>query len=765
MPRFQSLIHFIKRISFHIGRSWEWLTYVESADPIRRILNRGLAGVIVILLLSIAVIIPVFILTNDAATVPALVGIPFYVAIWWLNRRGTPYGGALLTLFMILGILLGASPATYVKPDTPIPLVFIFPIMAAALFVRPSAGIAAIVVLMGLVAVQMNATNVETNTAWRFLLIGTLNLAEISVFLVIGSSIFIRALRRSIAANEALQQLNIIEREHRQLAEALRQTMAAITGTLNLDSIMRSLLENVALVVPNERASIALIEGNNARAVYWRNLPPEFETYFKQTTFPLDNSNFGRVWQMGKPHLIPDTSLDPSWIVLPIAARVYSYLGVPIRVHGQIIGVLSLYGTKSNFFSSSDADRLQAFADQAAVALENAQLYSDVRRYANELEQRVEERTKELEQAKERVETILDNSSDVIVLAGADYMIQQINPVFNRVFGYSSTEILGQPLESLVEPDSAQTFAAALQRVSSSKQPDRVEIVACGKDTVRFDADVALSPIVGKVGQGDQVVGFVCSLRDITARKQLEINLHKTLEREVELGELKSRFVSMASHELRTPLTVIQTTHDLLLRAPNQLTPQQQQIQLNRIQKSIQQMVVLLDDVLTFSRADAGKLEFVPRQIDLFQFCQELYNDFRRTAGTRQQFQFTRTGPCAAMWMDEKLLRHIIGNLLANATKYSPDQGTITFELRCNSDHAVFIVSDEGIGIPAADQPYIYQAFHRATNVGATPGTGLGMSIVKQSVDLHGGTITLTSAEQRGTTFTVTLPNVMPESR
>jgi signal transduction histidine kinase len=169
-------------------------------------------------------------------------------------------------------------------------------------------------------------------------------------------------------------------------------------------------------------------------------------------------------------------------------------------------------------------------------------------------------------------------------------------------------------------------------------------------------------------------------------------------------------------------------------------------------------MTSLLDDVLLFSKVEAGKLEFNPKPLVLKKFCSDLVEELQLGIGVNHKLTFVYSSPCQNACMDEKLLMHILGNLLSNAIKYSPQDTTILFGCYCNEEEVIFEVKDEGIGIPTEDQGRLFESFHRAKNVGNIPGTGLGLAIVRNSVDLHGGRIIVESEAGVGTTFKVILP-------
>jgi signal transduction histidine kinase len=256
------------------------------------------------------------------------------------------------------------------------------------------------------------------------------------------------------------------------------------------------------------------------------------------------------------------------------------------------------------------------------------------------------------------------------------------------------------------------------------------------------------------VSAEDEVMAIV---RDITERKRAEEDIRKALEKEKELGELKSRFVTMASHEFRTPLATILSSTELLEHYSHKWGEEKKLKHLQRIQAAVKHMTELLNDVLVIGKAEAGKLEFQPTPLELAQFCRELVEEMQLPAGSHT-IAFRTQGQCTTACMDEKLLRHILSNLLSNAIKYSPQCGTVHFDLVCEQGKAVFRIKDDGIGIPVTEQAQLFNSFHRASNVGTISGTGLGLAIVKKSVDLHGGNIKVDSEVGFGTTFTATLP-------
>jgi signal transduction histidine kinase len=249
---------------------------------------------------------------------------------------------------------------------------------------------------------------------------------------------------------------------------------------------------------------------------------------------------------------------------------------------------------------------------------------------------------------------------------------------------------------------------------------------------------------------------------EVALRRQLsETAIRVALEKEKELSELKSRFWSMAAHEIRNPMTSILGCAQMLEHDFN-LPEERRREFLYMIQQSVRRMDQLLNDLLAVGRVEGGSLTFAPAPLDLEQFCQRLVEEIQFSAGAHQGIVFHRQGDCEQTCLDQKLLRHILTNLLSNAIKYSPHGSPVYLDLTCRDQQVTLQIRDTGIGIPPEAQRHLFEPFQRASNVGNIPGTGLGMTMVKRCVDLHGGRIAVESEVGRGTTFVVQLPQHQP---
>jgi signal transduction histidine kinase len=234
--------------------------------------------------------------------------------------------------------------------------------------------------------------------------------------------------------------------------------------------------------------------------------------------------------------------------------------------------------------------------------------------------------------------------------------------------------------------------------------------------------------------------------------------LEQTFAQQQELSHLKLRLFSMISHEVRTPLSVILASSQLLAEILEPKIEQSQLKNLYRIQTSAKLMNRLITDILTLTRAEAGKLECKPEWIDIEAFCLNLLDDIQSSNTTQHTLYFTSEGKCGRAYLDEKLLYSILSNLLINAMKYSFSGSQVYLKLRCEPEQLEFEVQDQGIGILQSDRDNIFTPFYRGQNVESISGSGLGLAVVKKCLELQNGTIHVDSQAGAGTKFTVSLP-------
>jgi PAS domain S-box-containing protein len=366
---------------------------------------------------------------------------------------------------------------------------------------------------------------------------------------------------------------------------------------------------------------------------------------------------------------------------------------------------------------------------------------------------------KQLEEQLQRTsserEAILNSALVGIVLSVARRH-EWVNEKFAQMLGYPRQVLIGQPADHL-HPD-----AESWERFGAEARAALVETGSyiCERQLRRRNGELFWVEMGGScIRPHDPDSGVIWTFLDVTERKRSEAGIRGALEQQKTLNELRNRFVTMTSHEFRTPLAAILSAEELLRHYGDRL-PQAERIEiLDGIAAGVKRMSRMIDRVLLLGKADAGMLDFKPQRIKLAPLCRQFIEDARaQQPGDRSQVALEIGEQVGEGAYDEKLLRHIFSNLLSNALKYSPGGGQVRFKVRRAEASTVFEVADQGIGIPTNEIPHLFGPFHRASNVGEIQGTGLGLAIVKSAVEMHGGTIQVSSVAGEGTAFTVCLP-------
>lgn len=368
-----------------------------------------------------------------------------------------------------------------------------------------------------------------------------------------------------------------------------------------------------------------------------------------------------------------------------------------------------------------------------------------------------------LRQSEERFRSLVESALDIIMLLEADGTIGYVSPSIESVLGYTTTEPIGQKVFEWIHPEDV-IHASYHLTASSAEGTARIssiefEFRCRHKDGSWRTLEAIRCPFSGSsLAEQGTTLHLMVNARDITERKRLA-ETRLALEREKELSALKTRFFSMASHEFRTPLSTALAAAQVLENSSEVWQDSEKRLRnLRRIQDAVNNMVQMLNDILTINRAETGKLDFKPKRLDLEDFCQQLVDEMRLNAGEQYQLHFTCQGIVIPAYLDEKLLHSILSNLLWNAIKYSPQGGEISLSLEFQPRLIFFRVVDHGIGIPPEDLGQLFEPFQRGRNVRTIPGTGLGLVVVKKCVELHHGTISIDSELGEGTTCNIVLP-------
>ncbi|MBZ0282886.1 MAG: PAS domain S-box protein [Anaerolineae bacterium] len=361
-----------------------------------------------------------------------------------------------------------------------------------------------------------------------------------------------------------------------------------------------------------------------------------------------------------------------------------------------------------------------------------------------------------IRESESRYRLLAENITDMVIRLNLKAEYVYVSPSSQTVLGYEPEEMIGQSGFNFIHPDDLPAIQQAFIEAAGQRTP-YAPLIA------RFrhkDGHYVWLEILGRTIWSDetgQPIEFVTSSRDITVRKQAEEALLQTLAKEKELNELKSRFVTIASHEFRTPLTAILSSAEMLIRYRARMEDEQINRKLNGIAEQVQYLANIIEDVLSLERMKSGKVEFKPAEMDLDLLCRDVIENFESHPEMANRLHYTNAS-VPSVNLDKRLMRQVIINLVGNAIKYSPENRPVFVSLK-HQDNAIMLeVRDQGIGIPKDDLNHLYEAFHRAANVGTISGTGLGLSITRQAIELHGGTISIQSEVGVGTTVTVHIP-------
>lgn len=365
---------------------------------------------------------------------------------------------------------------------------------------------------------------------------------------------------------------------------------------------------------------------------------------------------------------------------------------------------------------------------------------------------------------------IIESSEDAIIAKDLEGRITSWNPGAERLFGYGAAEAIGQHISLIIPQDRLPEEARIIKAIREGKKVEHFETVRLTKAGQAIPISLTISPV--RNGRG-RIIGASKIARDITRQKQAEERekaytahledmvaqrteeLDLALQKEKELGQLKSRFVSMASHEFRTPLSSVKLSASLIEKYAQPYQDAHIDKHLAKIKKSVNDLSAILDDFLSLEKLESGKISLSLTEFGLAEFCRETAGEMQLLARPGQRIIYAHSGQTDLVRLDQQLLKHCLHNLLSNAIKYSGDDTIIRFETTTGNGECRLSVADQGIGIPEADQAQLFGAFFRAGNTGSIQGTGLGLNIVARYAGLMDGSVSFVSRPGEGTTFTL----------
>ncbi len=410
-----------------------------------------------------------------------------------------------------------------------------------------------------------------------------------------------------------------------------------------------------------------------------------------------------------------------------------------------------------------------------------------------------------------RLKAIFDTTVDGIITINRQGIIEECNLAAARMFGYKPEEMINHNVSILMPEPHQSKHDGYIQNYQTTR---KAKIIGIGREVEGQRKDGSTFPLrlgVSEVILDDSTVIYTGVIHDLTVQKEIEnqikklnenleerINLRtdelsntvnklltsnkkleheinerkkaeealreskkeisKALEREKELGQLKTRFVTMASHEFRTPLSTILSSTSLIDKYIKADLAEKSEKHIDRIKSSVTHLTSILNDVLSLSKLEEGKEDINPEPFIMTDLCTDVINSMNGMIKEGQEIKHTGINESTEVVLDQKLLRNILFNLLSNAIKYSPEGKTIYCQTEISDKLLKISIQDQGIGIPKEDQEHLFSRFFRATNASNIQGTGLGLNIVKKYLDLMGGGILFESEEGKGTRFDIAIP-------
>ncbi len=384
---------------------------------------------------------------------------------------------------------------------------------------------------------------------------------------------------------------------------------------------------------------------------------------------------------------------------------------------------------------------------------------------------------------------IIQNAIDGIITIDDRGKVESINPAACKLFLYTPEEVIGNNVSMLMPEPYHGEHDGYLHRYQQTGDPHIIgtgrEVTGLRKDGTRFPFRLGVSEVQysgRKIYAGfihdtshqreaeDRLREYAIHLEELVEERTLSLRnslealqqakeeVSLSLEKEKELGQLKSRFVSMASHEFRTPLSAIQLSSSLIDKYAQPFDNPNIKKHIARIKNAVSNLTTILNDFLSLEKLEAGKVEPLFTEFDLVKLAEEITEEMQTVAKENQNILYQHTGTTSTIKLDQNLVKNCVLNLIGNAIKYSGENTFIEFNTEINEKGCIITVKDNGIGIPDTDQKHLFEAFFRAHNTGNIPGTGLGLNIVARYANLMHGKIDFESNVNQGTLFTISFP-------
>ncbi len=508
----------------------------------------------------------------------------------------------------------------------------------------------------------------------------------------------------------------------------LLEIARSLTQELNLDKLLQRILELAAEMLAGKAGLIALREQSGGWQIgASHGIQPTFLQYLKPilAEIPENDDQAGRE--------IPQVNRILQLLTKRASMNLLTGVGLPLISEKRVIGLIFIFRGYQGNFSANDRAILQSFADQAAIAVINAQLYTQV--------------TTE----KSRLDALLDSAADGIIIMGANHQIERSNQAFARLLRKDVSLIENRPHDEIIKWESLQQ-GSSLEEAELSGWPLTANANLYVEGNLRRPEDdlipvgITYAPLLS--GEG-KLINIIASIRDITHFREAE--------------ELKSVFVSVVSHELKTPVALIKGYVGTLRREDVSWESEIVQDSLKVIEDEADRLTELIENLLDASRLQAGGFNLNLAEIKIDKMAAEVGERIQsRTELHRITTQFPDEFP--SIVGDQNRIEQIFYNLLENAVKYSPEGGEIRISGQLRPKQIIVCIQDQGTGISREDIPHVFDRFYRADDAARnTQGAGLGLYLSRAIIEAHNGRIWVEPRSERGTRICFSIPREMEE--
>lgn len=504
--------------------------------------------------------------------------------------------------------------------------------------------------------------------------------------------------------------------------EYLLQISRAMTSRLDLPSLLRLILDSAADLVRAEAGLVALRRGRSTTLAVQASmgipagLLPRFAPLL--TDFPIQAEQY----------VIPELQTRLNLVARAIRLPLTQVVALPLIFQERLLGLIYLFRSGTIAFSENDSAVLASFADQAAIAVRNAQLYQQV------------------SAEKRQLDTIIEHSADGVMILDGEMRVQVFNRALSQMTGWPADRAIGRPCYEVLALEGVTGHNLCGVEGEGVEFPDGRPVTSEGTlvrpGGSRVDVSITYSPLHDEEGR---LAAVIANVVDITRFREAEA--------------MKTTFVSVISHELKTPVALIKGYAGTLAREDAHWDGATLREGLQVISEESDRLNALINNLLDASRIQAGGFKIERAEIDFPRLAERVVDGFR-TQTERHRFVLDFPAGFPAVSGDEERLRQVLNNLLSNAIKYAPEGGEIRVGGWREGEQVTVYVADQGIGIPQAEQGKLFQRFYRVDSSlrRSTQGAGLGLFLSRNIVEAHGGRMWLHSEPGKGTTVFFTLP-------